>query len=111
MSHRLDKLNSLIQRIFGEILLREADLPNDVLVTISRVNTAGNLASTEIWLYINPPEKSEAILSQLNGQIYELQGFLNQSLDLRPWPRIRLRVDYGAEHADKIARKLDELKE
>lgn len=102
MSHRIVKINKLIQRLFGEILQREADIPEGVLVTVSAVDTTPNLQRTTIWLYISPLARGGEILEQLEGQLYELQGALNRALSRRPLPRITLKLDRGAEHAQRI---------
>lgn len=106
---RLAKVNSLIQRVFGEILQREADLPVDVLVTIASVETVPNLRSSTIWLYILPLERGEEVLGVLKGQMYDLQGALNRALSMRPLPRVTLKLDHGAEHASTIEQRLSEL--
>lgn len=111
MSRRIVQINKNIQRILGEILQREADLPVDALVTISRVDTTPNLASATVWLYVFPVERSEEILERLTRQLYDIQGALNRALDQRPLPRIRLRVDYGAEHAENIEKTFRNLTE
>jgi len=111
MSLRMAKINKHLQRTFGEILQREADLPPKVLVTISRVDTTPNLKSSEIWLYINPIEQANAIIERLTPQLYDLQGALNRALDIRPLPRIKLRIDYGAQHAQNIEEIVDQLDE
>lgn len=110
MSNRISKINRHLQRTLGEILLKEAELPLDVLVTISRVDTTSNLRYSDIWLYINPEEKAEDVLENLKGQIYDIQGSLNRSLQFRPLPRIRFKYDAGGEYADTINQKLNELK-
>lgn len=110
MSNRIAKINRHLQRVIGEILLKEVDLPLDILVTISRVETTPNLRYSDIWLYILPAEKSEDILELLKGQIYDIQGSLNRSLQFRPLPRIRFKYDAGGVYADTINKKLDEIK-
>lgn len=109
MSHRLAKVNKHLQRTLGKILLEEADVPPDVLVTISRVDTTPNLKSAKVWLYVHPSERAEEILKHLTNQLYDIQGSLNRVLDARPLPRILLRIDYGADHAETIERRLNEL--
>lgn len=108
-SKRIAKVNSLIQRAFGEILQKEADLPNDVLVTVSGVDTVPNLRSSTIWLYISPLERGEEVLGTLKNQMYDLQGELNRQLRMRPLPRIILKLDRGAEYSETINRRLAEL--
>lgn len=109
MKPRLIKINKNIQRVFGEVLQREADLPADVLVTIARVDTTPNLRSATIWLYIFPLEQGESIVTQLKSQLYDLQGALNRNLHLRPLPRVRLRLDTGAAYAATIERTISKL--
>lgn len=109
MSRRIDRLNKHIQRTFGELLQREADLPKGVLVTISAVETAHNLQSAIVWLSIFPYEQAEKVLRSLERQLYELQGLLNRQLKLKILPRIKLKVDKGAQYAENIDRQLDKL--
>jgi ribosome-binding factor A len=109
MSVRIDRINKLILRTFGEVLQTEADLPADVLVSVSRVDTTANLQSATIWLSVFPLEAGEATLKTLESSIYSLQGSLNRKLTFYPLPRIRLKLDYGAEHAEHIQRRLKEL--
>lgn len=106
---RLEKVNSLIKRLFGEILQREADLPIDVLVTVSAVETVPNLRSATVWLYILPLERGEEILGMLKEEMYDLQGALNRALSMRPLPRITLKLDHGAEYAQRIEDRLKTL--
>lgn len=110
MTNRIAKINKHLQRTVGEILLKEADLPLDVLVTISRVETTPNLRFSDIWLYVNPEARALEILDILQPQMYDIQGALNRSLQLRPLPRIRFRYDAGGVYADSINKKLDEIK-
>ena len=109
MSLRMDRINRHLQKTFGEVLQREADVPPDVLITIARVDTTPNLASADIWLYIQPIDRAEKVVEQLTPQLYDLQGSLNRKLDLKPLPRVRVRIDYGAEHAEHIESTLDDL--
>lgn len=108
-SHRLDKINSNIKQIFGEIIHKEAELPPDTMVTISAVETSINLQSATVWLLVLPFEKSQKTLNKLQPQMYHLQGLFNREIKIKPLPRLTLKIDHGAEHADNIERKLAEL--
>lgn len=111
MSRRLEKVNRHIQRTLGDIFLEEADIPVGALVTISRVDTTPNLKSAAVWLYIQPLGREEEVLAALKGQLYDLQGALNRALAMRPLPRIVLRIDHGGEHAQRIEKKLAEIRD
>jgi len=109
MAHNLQQINKHIMRLFGEVLQKEALLTTDALVTISRIDTAPNLKNTTIWLYVQPIAQADAILAELTEQLYDLQGAFNRKLDRKPVPRVALRIDYGAEHADTIEQRFAEL--
>lgn len=109
MSERIAKINKHLQRVFGEILHEQADMPVDVMVTISKVDTRPNLKAATVWLYVNPLEKGEEVLASLRKQMYDLQGAMNRELDMRPLPRLVLRLDHGAEYAESIEKKLASL--
>ena len=111
MSSRISKINRHLQRTVGEILIKEADLPPNSLVTISRVETTPNLRFSTIWIYISPSDQATLVLDSLQKQMYDIQGSLNRSLEFRPLPRIRFRHDRGNDYAETISKKLDELKQ
>lgn len=110
-SDRIPKVNKHIQRVFGEILLEQADLPADAMVTIAQVETRPNLRSAIVYLYVFPVGRGEEVIERLTPQMYELQGALNRALDFHPLPRITLRLDNGAQYADHINQTFDSLKE
>lgn len=109
MSRRLDKINRHLQRTLAEILLKEVDIPADVLVTISRVDTAPNLKTTSVWLYIQPLERADEVLEGLKAQLYDIQGTLNRGVNMRPLPRISFTIDRGSEYAQRIEEKFIEI--
>jgi len=106
MSKRIDKVNRLIQETLGEVLQREAELPADVMVTISGVETTHNLQGAQVWLSILPEEKADEVMQVLRKQLYDLQGSLNRKLNIKPLPRISLKVDHGGAYAENINQKL-----
>lgn len=109
MPDRMAKVNKHIQRTFGEILQVEADLPPDVMVTVVSVETTKNLKTATVWLTVWPEKQAGKVIKKLKKQLYDLQGSLNRKIGLRPNPRIILSVDHGAQHAENIDRRLEEL--
>ena len=101
MSLRLEKLNKHIQRTFGEVLQQEADISDDVLITVSRVDTSANLQRATVWLSVFPPGRAQYVLNHLTQQMYSLQGAFNRRLDLHPLPRLILKSESAQpyEHA------------
>ena len=111
MSRRIERVNELIKRTFGNIVQKEADLPNDALVTVARVDTVANLSSSTVWISVYPQDRAKEILDSIQKQMYDLQGELNRTLDLHPIPRLRLQIDYGAQQSEQIEQAIRRLEE
>ena len=110
MSKRIQRINQLIKKELSQIILREIEFPQDVLVTITRVETSPNLIESNVWISVLPEEKLKRILEILNKNIYFLQQKLNKRLKMRPIPRIRFLEEKKTAEAGKIEELLEELK-
>lgn len=102
MSHRLEKLNSLIQKELGLIIKEEIELPLDCLLTISRVETSVDIKHANVYISVIPKNKAVSVIKKLNNSIYHLQQELNHKLVMRFVPKIRFVIDHSEEHAAKI---------
>ena len=111
MSKRVEKVNSLIQKELGTIILREVELPIDVLTTLTRVETSANLIEAKVYVAVLPSDKTKRILDILNKIVYELQKILNRRLRMRPIPRIRFVEEKQTMEAAKIEGILSNIKQ
>lgn len=107
---RIKKLNELIKRELGGIILKEFDLPADVLVTISRTHVSPNLSQVKVYVSIIPESRGAAILSILNKNIYSIQQFLNKRLRMRIVPKIIFQEEKKEQEADRVDKLLNEIK-
>ena len=89
MSNRIQRLNALIKMEMSQILLRELDFPNDVLITITRVETFANLSEAKIYVSVMPKDQTDKVFKILDRTIYDSQQKLNKRLKMRPVPRIK----------------------
>ena len=110
MSKRIQRVNQLIKKELGQILLREVEFPKDVLVTITRVETAVDLNEAKIFISCLPEIQSEKILAILNRQIYNIQQKLNKKLKMKFIPKIEFREEKKTKEAGRVEEILEELK-
>ncbi|MDI6883344.1 MAG: 30S ribosome-binding factor RbfA [Patescibacteria group bacterium] len=111
MSERLKKINALIKKELGKIILKEIDLPRTVLLTIIEVETSRDLRESKVFISVFPEKNSREILWVLEREIYNLQQILNKSLRMRPVPKIKFLKDKKfkrAQEIDKILRKIED---
>lgn len=110
MSKRIERVNSLIQKELGQIILREIELPQDVLATLTRVESSIDLISARAYIAVLPQDKSERVLEILNKMVYMLQKMLDRRLRMRPIPRIRFVNEKQNVEAAKVEGILESLK-
>jgi len=110
VSNRIQGVNSLIKNELSQILLREADFPEDTLATLTRVETSTDLSQTKIYISAMPDNEINKIFEILNRNIYKFQQELNRRLKMRPVPRIVFKKEEKTEEAGRIEELLEQLK-
>ncbi len=110
MSKRIPRVNQLIQQELSKIILREIEFPSNVLVTVTRVETASNLIESKVYISVMPEGKTSKVFQILNQGIYELQQKLNRRLQMRPTPRIKFIEEKETKEAGKIEEILEKIK-
>ena len=111
MKLRIQRVNQLIKKELSQILLREVELPPEVLITVTRVESSVDLNQAKVYIGCLPEEKISKVFRILNRQVYELQQKLNQRLRMRPIPRIKFIEEKKTKEAGRVEEILEELKE
>ena len=107
MSHRIDQINSLIEKELSQIILKEVDLPQGCLATITKVDTAKDLSQSYIWISVLPTSQQEKILKLLEDNLGHLNHLVSQKLMIRKMPKFILKVDIREEKASHIEELLN----
>jgi len=110
VSNRIQRINQLIKKELSQIILKEIEFPQGVLVTVTRVETVSDLKESNIWISALPEEKLKRVLEILNKNIYFLQQKLNKRLKMRPLPRIKFLEERKTREAGQVEEILEELK-
>ena len=110
MSKRIQRVNQLIKKELGQILLREVEFPADTLVTVTRVETSPDLREGKIFISVIPEVKTTRIIDFLNRKIYFLQQKLNKRLKMKFIPKIEFREEKETREAGRIEEILEKLK-
>jgi len=100
-SNRIDRVNSLIQQLLGRVLL-EFFHDGEAIVTVSRVACSKDLRWVKVFVTIANAESDAPIMAKLRHHIYEIQGRLNQELQMKIVPRISFHLDTSARYAAHI---------
>lgn len=109
MTKRIQRVNQLIKKELSWLILKEVELPKDVLLTITRVETTSNLTESNVYISVFP-EREAKIIELLRKRIYFLQGRLNTRLKMRPLPKLNFILEKKTVEAGKIEEILERLK-
>jgi len=109
MSNRIDKFNSLLKKEISNILVRDFGF-GDALVTLTRVQTTGNLIETKAYISVLPEDKTDHVIKTLNKGVYDVQQKINKLLNMRPIPKIKFVKDEIIAEASRIEKLLEKIK-
>lgn len=110
MSKRIDKVNELIKRELSQIILREANFPKEILVTLTRVETTSDLKEAKVFVSVLPENQDQKIFQILNNQVFNLQQKLNKRLEMKQIPKIKFCQEKEVKKAARIEELLEEIK-
>lgn len=111
MSRRIERVNGLLRREIGELLLtglRDPRLAH--LVSIVTVDTSVDLHyATVRYSVMGPPEAKQEVLDGLNSAIPYIRRELRARLDIKFIPELHFVLDDTMERADRVLRIMDSL--
>ena len=101
MSQRIQRVNELLKQEISQLLLKEIDF-DDVLVTITNVDTSPDLKNCKVKISVIPTEKNKLALEIIKKNIYHLQQALNKRISLKFNPKISFEIDQIEAKAQRI---------
>jgi ribosome-binding factor A len=107
---RIPRLNRLIKEELSKIILKEIDIQEGTILTLIRVDTSPDLASSKVYFSVIPEENMEKVFRSLNSEIYEIQHLLNRKLKMRRVPKIIFLPDKNAGNAERVEELLEKIK-
>lgn len=110
MAYRIPKVNELIKREVSQIILREIEFPKDALVTVTRVETSSDLSDGNIYISVLPENKMDKVLEGLKKQMYFIQKKFNNTVKMRPLPRLKFLAEKETREADEVEKLLEKIK-
>jgi ribosome-binding factor A len=110
-AQRIGKINELIKRELGKIILKEIGFPKNILVTLTDAQTSKDLRESKVFVSVIPKRETGNALRILEKEIYNLQQILNRRLMMRPVPKIKFLEDKELEKAQKVDEILNKIEQ
>ena len=108
MSKRTEQVSANLQRLLGEIINRDIELPEDHLVTITRVEVTADLQNAKVFVSVLPFDSADEIIRLLQNKQGRIQKELHSQLTMKFSPKLSFLFDQQEEKAAEIERLIDE---
>ena len=102
MSHRILQINGLLREHLANILLRDVNFKESVLVTISKVETSPDLRNARVYISALPETEYDYVMKTLRHERGHVQKELHAKLSMKPMPKISFTFDPTGSKADEI---------
>ena len=111
MSHRIERVNTLIRREISELIHQELRDPRlDEFIAVTEVNTSPDLKYAKIYISaMSGQQEEQKILGVLNSAAGFLRTALANKIRIRYTPELHFIWDNSIEHGDRILRLIDEV--
>jgi ribosome-binding factor A len=111
MSHRIERVNTLIRREISDLIQHHLRDPRlDEFVAVTEVVTTADLKHAKVFVSCISGQQEEAkVLKVLNAATGFLRSELAKKVRLRHTPELSFHWDNSIEHGDRILRLLDQV--
>lgn len=109
MSKRTQRINQLIKKEIGKIILKEVDFFQNTLVTVTRVETSPDLMQAKIFISCIPENQKLKVFGILRKNLSLLQRKIGENLSIRITPKLKFIEEKEAQEAARIEELLDEI--
>ena len=112
MSHRIERVNTLIRKEISELIQQQIRDPRlDEFVAVTEVSTSPDLRHAKIFVScMSGKQEEKKILGVLNSAAGFLRTELAKNVSLRRVPELSFAWDDSIEHGDHIMQLLDQVK-
>jgi ribosome-binding factor A len=111
MSHRIERVNSLMRHEISELLQREVKDPRlSQFVAVNEVSLSTDLKYARVFVScMGSQEEKEAMLKGLEAASHFLRNQLTKRLRLRRIPELSFEWDDSIERGDQLLRLMDKI--
>jgi len=108
---RLQRIADRIRQELAQMLIREINDPRLKLIYLTDVKVDRELAYADIYVSaVEGLSRSKDVLAGLESASGFIRRTLASRMELRAFPRLRFHWDVTPENADRIEKKLSEIR-
>ncbi len=103
-NNRLQRINRLIQKELGDLLLIEARKMPGVIISVSSVRVTADLSIAHAYLSVFPSNRSKELVDNINENVKAVRYDLGKRMrnQLRIIPELNFHVDDSLDYIENI---------
>lgn len=103
MSHRVEQVESSLQRAVSQIIQRELNDPRvRGLVSITRADVAPDFSQAQLFVSVLPAEHGPLSVQGLNAAAPHIRKQVRRLVNLHKLPRLEFRLDEGLKKEAEV---------
>lgn len=110
MAHRLEKIQSQIKRILGEIFIKKSQSFDIGLITINDILVSRDLSQAKVWVSFIGEQDQRMGLKKLKKHRIEIQSLFYKQMPIKKVPKLLWYVDSDVNRIVRIEEILDDIK-
>ncbi|MFW6059082.1 MAG: 30S ribosome-binding factor RbfA [Phycisphaeraceae bacterium] len=112
MTHRIEKIESTLQRNISEVLQRRLSDPRlEGFISITRVQVSPDMHNAIVYVSVMPEHKQKQVIAGLHHATGRIRSLVGKSLPTKTLPHLEFRLDESlktqARTLDAIQRGID----
>ncbi|MBN2585131.1 30S ribosome-binding factor RbfA [Patescibacteria group bacterium] len=109
MSHRIARIQSELERLLGEFLLKEGRGYGIGMVSVNGILVSSDLSSAKVLISFIGEQHPEAAFKKLLRHGREIQTFVFRRLQIRKVPKLMFELDSDPAGAYRMDQLLDDI--
>lgn len=106
---RMERVNEQLRTLIAEHLPKILELPVNIVVSITHVETTRDLAHATAFIIVFPDGDAERALLACRAKSHEMTHFLSENTKMFKAPKVFFKIDETEMHASKIESLLDSI--
>ncbi len=110
MAHRLEKIESQMRRVLGEIFMKKGSVFDIGLISINDIVISRDLSNAKIWVSFLGEGDHRATFKRLLKSARTIQSLFYKQMPIKRVPKLRWNFDSDPTERFKMEQILDDIK-
>lgn len=109
-TRRQKRVANLIKKELSDILVKQGFTGSDeTVVTVRKVEISVDMQWADVGVSVYPEKHSSKVIENLDENVYDIQGKLNDLIEMKHVPKLRFSIDNSLKKGQELNKMIEEL--